>query len=86
MGMSGESKDDRCCGTGTVLMYDDGHIGENKHKQHPQEMALGKRPHVPNLCGNCHREVDVTWKACPYCGTRLQETMGMAIGGEGGAS
>lgn len=67
-------RDDRCCGTGIVLHYDDGYIGENRTKMHPKEQEKGKRHAEPTpTCHNCHKSIELTWLACPYCGTRLIE-------------
>jgi len=69
-----EKRDDRCCGTGTVLYYDDGYIGENRTKMHPKEKEFGKRHAEPTpTCINCHKSIELTWLACPYCGTRLKQ-------------
>ena len=68
-----DKRDDRCCGTGIVLHYDDGYIGENRTKMHPKEKEFGKRHAEPTpTCLNCHKSIELTWLACPYCGTRLK--------------
>ena len=70
---SNDKQDDRCCGTGMVLHYDDGYIGENRTKMHPKEREYGKREAEPTpTCFNCHKSIELTWFACPYCGTRLK--------------
>jgi hypothetical protein len=40
---------------------------------HPREKELlGKKQDQPDpTCFNCQKVVDSSWKACPYCGTRL---------------
>ena len=74
----------RCAGTGKVRYYDDGFIGEEQTRLHPKE-----REHVePLRCKTCSEVVDVKWKACPMCGTRLEpvaetEYVG-GLGNEGG--
>jgi hypothetical protein len=64
--------DGRCCGTGTVQLYDDGFIGENKRKLHPKEQELGKRPHLPAVCERCNEKIDAKWRMCPFCGYDLK--------------
>jgi hypothetical protein len=69
-----DRRDDRCCGTGIVLFYDDGYIGNNRTKRHPKEMEFGIREDAPTpTCFNCHKSIELTWFACPYCGTRLKQ-------------
>lgn len=57
-----------CAGTGKVRYYDDGFIGEEQTRLHPKE----KENAEPLRCRNCKETVDVKWKACPMCGTRLE--------------
>ena len=57
-----------CAGTGKVRYYDDGYIGEELTKLHPKE----KENTEPLKCRNCSEIVDIKWKACPMCGTRLE--------------
>ena len=61
----------RCAGTGKVLYYDDGYIGEEQHRRHPNEDKAGSPP-IPR-CVDCQREVDPNWVACPYCGARTNK-------------
>ena len=63
--------DNRCCGTGLVMYFDDGYIGDNMTKMHPKEKV--KRPDPVFSCFNCHKPADAAWIACPYCGTNLKE-------------
>ncbi len=58
----------RCAGTGKVRYYDDGYIGEEQTRLHPKEKDKAE----PLRCRNCKEIVDVKWKACPMCGTRLE--------------
>jgi hypothetical protein len=62
----------RCCGTGRVLYYDDGYVGEESTRRHPNEMK-GKAPPPPS-CPACTKNVDREWVSCPYCGHRLLQT------------
>lgn len=58
----------RCAGTGKVRYYDDGFIGEEQTRLHPKELdEVG-----PLKCRNCAEVVDIRWKACPMCGTKLE--------------
>lgn len=58
----------RCCGTGKVLHYDDGFIGEEKTRRHPNEETKGPPP-VPT-CVACGKNVEITWVSCPFCGAK----------------
>ena len=60
----------RCARTGTVLYYDDGYIGEEQTRRHPNEATKGPPP-KPH-CFNCSAELDPNWKACPTCGERVE--------------
>lgn len=82
-GSSNDRPDDRCAGTGKVRLYDDGHVGDERTRRHPKEVAAGARPR----CANCDAEVDPTWKACPTCGHRLEAPASVeVVSGLGGAS
>jgi hypothetical protein len=59
----------RCCGTGKVLYYDDGYVGEEKTRRHPNEETIG--PPAKPICPGCNTPHEPQWKACPHCGTRL---------------
>jgi len=37
----------RCVGTGRVLYYDDGYIGEERYRMHPKEKELRERKNEP---------------------------------------
>ena len=65
-GVIGEGSCERCCRTGRCLLYDDGYIGEEKTRRHPNEAKIGPPP-APT-CSACDREIDKSWKACPFCG------------------
>lgn len=62
----------RCAATGRVLYYDDGYIGEEQTRRHPNELK-GDLPPQQKICMNCQRDVDPNWFACPYCGTRTNK-------------
>lgn len=62
----------RCAATGRVLYYDDGYIGEEKTRRHPNELK-GETPLPPPACLNCQRDLDPKWMACPYCGTKTNK-------------
>ena len=59
----------RCARTGRVLYYDDGYIGEEQTRRHPNEATIGAPP-VPT-CPGCAKGIDLTWVNCPWCGTRI---------------
>ena len=61
----------RCCRTGRCLLYDDGHIGEERTRRHPNEVVHGPPPKP--VCPECNNDIDKNWKACPFCGHRLVE-------------
>lgn len=61
----------RCCRTGRCLLYDDGHIGEEKTRRHPNEEKIGPPP-APT-CPSCNSNIGKTWKACPFCGNRFPD-------------
>jgi hypothetical protein len=42
---------------------------------HPNEKSFGKRDTVQPTCFNCMHDVDPKWVVCPYCATRLKETI-----------
>lgn len=61
----------RCAGTGKVRWYDDGFIGEEQTRLHPEQkkrMQLG-----PPKCVKCERDLDANWVSCPWCGTRTNK-------------
>lgn len=58
----------RCAGTGRVRSYDDGYVGEEQTRLHPKE----KQNAEPLKCRTCAAVVQITWKACPMCGNRLE--------------
>lgn len=68
VGPLGDAGCGRCCRTGKVPYYDDGYIGEQKYRRHPNEETKGPPP-VPT-CGGCLREIDRNWIACPWCGQK----------------
>lgn len=55
----------RCAGTGKVRLYDDGHIGDEQTRVHPNEKPL------PTTCFSCGQPVDRAWAHCPGCGGKL---------------
>ena len=59
----------RCCRTGRCLLYDDGFLGEEKTRRHPNEAKIGPPPKP--TCPTCNSDVDIKWKACPFCGNKL---------------
>ena len=69
----------RCAGTGLVRHYDDGYIGEEHTRLHPKE----KESIEPLKCGNCSSHIEPNWKACPYCGNRLEGVSEIVMVGEG---
>lgn len=71
IGIIGEETCRRCARTGTVLHYDDGYIGEEQTRRHPNEALKGPPP-KPH-CFNCSAELDPGWKACPTCGEKVEK-------------
>jgi len=61
----------RCAGTARVLYYDDGYIGEEQTRRHPNETDQNGPP-VPS-CISCKKHIDLNWVACPYCGTKIDK-------------
>lgn len=61
----------RCAGSGKVLFYDDGYVGEEQTRMHPNEKAKGPPP--PPRCMGCDRQIEDVWVACPFCGTRTNK-------------
>jgi hypothetical protein len=61
----------RCCGTGHVLFYDDGYVGEERTRRHPNEGEIGPPPKP--TCPGCSRDIETSWKACPFCGVKLDQ-------------
>ena len=61
----------RCARTGRCLLYDDGYLGEEKTRRHPNEAVKGPPPKP--VCPECNNDVDAKWKACPFCGFRFAE-------------
>lgn len=59
----------RCARTGRVLFYDDGYIGEEQTRRHPNEVKAGPPPKPK--CDGCTAEIDPGWVACPRCGYNL---------------
>jgi hypothetical protein len=55
----------RCAGTGKVRLYDDGHLGDEQTRLHPNEKPL------PTSCFSCGQPVDKNWAHCPACGRKL---------------
>lgn len=55
----------RCAGTGLVRLYDDGYIGDENTRLHPNEKAM------PTTCAACGGAVESGWKHCPGCGKKL---------------
>lgn len=59
----------RCAGTGHVRYYDDGFIGEEQTRLHPEELKTAE----PLKCRKCAALIaDLKWVHCPVCGTRLE--------------
>jgi hypothetical protein len=63
-----DSSCERCQRTGRCLLYDDGYVGEEKTRRHPNEAAIGPPPKP--TCISCNHEIEASWKACPFCGQR----------------
>lgn len=61
----------RCAGTGRVLYYDDGYIGEEQTRRHPNEAKIGPPPKP--TCVGCGRDSDPSWVACPHCGVSTNQ-------------
>ena len=61
----------RCAGTGRVLYYDDGYVGEEQTRRHPNEVKMGSPPKPE--CMQCSADIDPNWMACPYCGTKIDK-------------
>jgi hypothetical protein len=61
----------RCAGTGRVLYYDDGYVGEEQTRRHPNEAKIGPPPKPK--CVGCDRDIDPTWVACPHCGVSTNQ-------------
>lgn len=59
----------RCAQTGRVLYYDDGYVGEEQTRRHPNEIQKGPPP-TPK-CQSCDKAIELTWFACPYCGSKV---------------
>lgn len=59
----------RCCGTAKVLHYDDGYVGEERTRRHPNEEQIGPAPKP--TCPGCTAITEPQWFACPHCGTKL---------------
>ena len=62
---------DRCQTTGRVLYYDDGYVGEEKTRRHPNEATLGPPPEPK--CLKCGAVVELKWMACPHCGQKVEK-------------
>lgn len=71
-GSDGTSPCRRCCGCGLVNHYDDGYIGEEAHRRHPNEEVHKMVPPTPK-CPSCNKDVQREWVGCPFCGARLIE-------------
>jgi len=71
VGPLGDVSCERCCRTGTCLKYDDGYIGEEKTRRHPNEVVDGPPPEP--TCDACNAKVEKHWKACPFCGNRFSQ-------------
>lgn len=71
IGIIGEEACRRCARTGSVLYYDDGYIGEEQTRRHPNETINGPPP-KPH-CFNCSAELAPGWKACPTCGEKVEK-------------
>lgn len=72
-GVVGPLKDascERCCRTGTCLIYDDGYLGEERTRRHPKEASDGPPP--PLTCQGCTKVVEKEWVSCPWCGQKLK--------------
>jgi hypothetical protein len=70
IGIIGEGSCERCCRTGRCLLYDDGYIGEEKTRRHPNEAAVGPPPQP--TCPKCAQNIVLDWVACPHCGQYLK--------------
>lgn len=55
----------RCAGTGLVRLYDDGYVGDEQTRMHPNEKPL------PATCAGCGKSADRAWAHCPSCGKKL---------------
>lgn len=62
----------RCAGTGSVCYYDDGFIGENQTRKHPNEVTKGPPPAFQ--CIDCKGHLEPEWIACPKCGARTNKS------------
>jgi hypothetical protein len=61
----------RCAGTGLVRRYDDGYVGEEHTRLHPEERKRVASGEVAALvCQGCKKSLDPHWVICPYCGFR----------------
>lgn len=58
----------RCAGTKNVRRYDDGFVGDERTRLHPNEKPQ------PLFCKNdqCKAPIEREWVACPRCGTRTE--------------
>lgn len=68
---------DRCAGTGLVRFYEDGFVGEERTRLHPNDIV--KAP----SCPGCKREVAAEWVHCPWCKFHLhvlEEASGPGLG------
>jgi hypothetical protein len=52
---------DRCAGTAQVRFYEDGFVGDERTRRHPNETPK------PLVCPGCKKEVSKDWKHCPWC-------------------
>ncbi len=55
----------QCAGTGLVRLYDDGYVGDEQTRMHPNEKPL------PTKCPSCEAPVEPGWAHCPSCGAKL---------------
>lgn len=69
-GIIGDGSCHRCCRTGRCLFYDDGYIGEEHTRRHPNEATIGPPPQP--TCPKCTQNIVLTWVACPHCGQNLK--------------
>ena len=68
-GVINDGSCERCQRTGRCLLYDDGYLGEEKTRRHPNEAKVGPPPKP--TCVSCNRDIESSWKACPFCGVRF---------------
>jgi hypothetical protein len=76
-GVIGMDSCDKCQRGGFVSIYDDGYIAEEKTRRHPNEIVNGPPP--PPQCPSCSNKIEISWKACPFCGMRFPDPTSVRI-------